>query len=148
MGIVLWLLLSLISGDANNLLSETQIVSERLPSTIVITPQGDLLIAEIADNQASRNLGLSYREFLKDDQGMLFIFDHSDHYSFWMKDMNFSIDIIWLNNDKEIVWIEQNVSPDSYPTLWQSKIPARYVLEVNAGISSELDLKVGDNMSW
>lgn len=95
---------------------------------------------EIADTNAERMQGLSGRESLETGRGILFIFPESGLYGFWMKDMNFSIDIIWLNGDLQPIGIEKNISPDSYPQVFYPPVPVKYVLEVNAGESNVLEL--------
>ena len=99
---------------------------------------------EIVKTLEERNKGLMFKKNLAPDEGMLFVFDKEGYYSFWMKDMNFPIDIIWIGEDLKIVYIEKNVSPDSYPTTFISKENARYVLEVISGFSEKNNLKEGD----
>ena len=80
---------------------------------------------------------------------MLFVFDHDDRYRFWMKDMKFPIDIIWLDRRDRIVTIHENVSPcpaDPCP-VYTPPANARYVLEVSAGFSRAHDLKPGVRVS-
>jgi len=97
----------------------------------------------IADTVSLRTKGLSEKNSLPDGYGMLFIFPKEDMYSFWMKDMNFAIDMVWINEEGTVVHIESNVSPETYPNLFVSIQPALYVLEVNAGYVRELGLTVG-----
>lgn len=102
-------------------------------------------VVSVADTEEARHQGLSNTPSLPAGTGKLFVFEQSARYSFWMKDMNYPIDIIWLAGDKRVVHIEENVAPDTYPE--QSFKPAsvaRYVLEVNAGVSSQEGIKVGD----
>ncbi|MCX6716418.1 MAG: DUF192 domain-containing protein [Candidatus Taylorbacteria bacterium] len=87
--------------------------------------------------------GLSGRDSLALNSGMLFYFDHDDFWKFWMKDMKFSIDIIWLDKDFRIIDIKNNATPLSYPELFTSKNVARYVLEVPAGFAQNYLLKDG-----
>lgn len=101
---------------------------------------------EIADSIAKRSRGLGGKEFLCQDCGMLFIFPKKDQYGFWMKDMKFPLDIIWLSND-EIVHMEKNILPDDQRILKPS-IEADKVLEINAGKSDELQLDIGDKVSY
>lgn len=91
------------------------------------------LYVELADTPGKRAQGLSGRKELKENRGMLFVLDKPDIYSFWMKDMNFPIDIIWIGEDLKIVDITRNAKPESYPKTFQPKKPAKYVIEVNAG---------------
>ena len=95
---------------------------------------------EIANTDAERTQGLSGRASLPAGTGLLFVFESPGKYGFWMKDMNFPIDIVWLGDGMLPVGIEKNVSPDSYPQVFYPPVPVRYVLEVNAGESSVLEL--------
>lgn len=89
--------------------------------------------ADIADTEALREQGLSGREPLTDEQGMLFVFPTDGTHSFWMKDMKFAIDMIWLSSEKRVVYIAANATPESFPASFTPTSPARYVLEVPAG---------------
>lgn len=90
---------------------------------------------EIADSANERKVGLSGRNQMPEYHGMLFVFDYAGKYCFWMKDMHFSIDILWLNDRKQVIDQVDSVSPGSYPELFCPKATASYVLEVNAGLS-------------
>lgn len=103
-----------------------------------------VIFVDVAEDNIARAQGLSGRKSLKDDQGMLFIFETLGIYKFWMKDMNFPIDIIWFDGNQKIVYIEKNVLPESYPKLFGPDEETKYVLEVVAGFSQKNDLKVGD----
>ncbi len=106
---------------------------------------GKVFTVEIADTAPLREKGLSGHLPLLENQGMLFVFDTSGDYGFWMKDMTFPIDIIWLDSDTHITHIESSVWPYSYPTVYHSSIPSRYVLELSAGQAESLNLKIGDS---
>ena len=101
---------------------------------------------EIADTAEERARGLSGRSSISEGDGMLFIFDKPAFHSFWMKEMNFPIDIIWIGEDYKIVDITKSVFPDSFPQTFQSQAPVKYVLEVSAGLSDRRNIKVGDNV--
>jgi uncharacterized membrane protein (UPF0127 family) len=79
---------------------------------------------------------------------MLFVFDRPERYCFWMKDMKFHLDILWLDNSKRIVSIERNMSPRSYPETACPQEAARYVFEVNAGLSRQAGVDVGDRLAF
>ena len=102
---------------------------------------------EIADSPTERTQGLSDRPSLPDDSGMLFIFDEPGYYSFWMKNMLFPIDIIWLDENWRIVKIDENILPETYPALLDPPSPVKYVLEINAGKARELELELGERIS-
>ena len=101
---------------------------------------------EVVQTQKERARGLQFRKSLGKNEGMLFIFPSSHRQSFWMKDTFISLDIIWLNRRKRIVFITPNVLPcetDQCP-VYTPATEASYVLEVNAGVTTELGLEVGN----
>ena len=109
-----------------------------------LTVGGAVLQVELAQTTEQRVTGLSYRSTLEEGQGMLFIFDTDGTHGIWMKDMQFAIDIIWLDTAMKVVHIEESVAPDTYPKSFRSPVPARYVLEVPAGYASGR-ITIGDN---
>ena len=98
----------------------------------------------IADTLELRERGLSYRERLASNEGMLFVFQEPKPYGFWMKDMNFPIDIIWFDANRRIVWVKERADPLSYPEIFTPSADALFVLEVPAGFFSEHHLHIGD----
>src|SRR3989344_6184551 len=106
--------------------------------------RGQSIRVLVADTGASREKGLSGRSGLAADEGMLFVFPQDGKYAFWMKDMLFSIDILWLSGDGAVVYMAENVSPDTYPQNFQPLVSARYVLELPAGYAKEYNVVVGD----
>lgn len=77
-------------------------------------------------------LGLSNRNSLGSDSGMVFVFSRSQEQCIWMKDMNFTLDIIWLDIEGKILALEENVNPASYPRQYCHGL-TKYVIELNAG---------------
>ena len=101
---------------------------------------------EIADTPQERRQGLMYRKELAVDRGMLFIFDKEDHHGFWMKNTLIPLDIIWLDKNKQVIHIEENVQScqeDTCPAVYP-KQKALSVLELNAGEVQQLGLKTSD----
>ncbi len=94
---------------------------------------------ERADTDALRQKGLSARDSIGARDTMLFVFDNPAQRCFWMKDMKFSIDMVWLDAAKQIVAIEHNVSPNTYPQNFCHD-NAQYVLEFAAGTAKALGL--------
>ena len=94
---------------------------------------GKTFNVEIADTNKTRALGLSGRESLPHNQGMLFVFDQDGGHPIWMKGMRFELDIIWINRFGKVVHIERQVHPDTYPRAFLSHIAAKYALEIVAG---------------
>jgi uncharacterized membrane protein (UPF0127 family) len=112
---------------------------------------GKIIKVEIADTAELQERGLSGRENLKNDEGMLFIFSKSSRNYFWMKEMNFPIDIVWLvpseagiDETFKVIYIKENVLPSSYPESFGPNVDSKYVLEVNSGFSEKNNLKVGE----
>lgn len=99
---------------------------------------------ERAVTQKEQAKGLGGRELLPKDSGMLFVYNSPAVRLFWMKDMLFPIDIIWIDESKKIINITKNISQDSFPERFSSEMPALYVLEVNAGFVDENSIFVGD----
>jgi len=105
---------------------------------------------EIADTPQLRLQGLMDRDQLPEDQGMLFIFDKEEEYGFWMKNTLIPLDIIWLNNEREVVFIKRSAQPcegsacsPTYP-----ERPAKYVIELSAGRVGFIGLEIGDKFDF
>lgn len=106
-----------------------------------------VLEVEIADNDQARIKGLSGRAGLAENEGMLFIFPAPDFYGFWMKEMKFPLDFIWLRGD-EIKDVTVNVPPPVNSALKTYRPSAKVdkVLEVNAGWAEKHNIKIGDRV--
>ena len=111
-----------------------------------LTVGATTLQVEIAQTTEQKITGLSYRPSLAEGRGMLFIFDTDGEHGIWMKDMQFPIDIIWIDAAMKVVHIEQAVAPDTYPQVFASPTPARYVLEVPAGYAKGR-MTIGDTVT-
>ena len=132
------------------LLSQGKLNSPKYDGEIIIDKTKFKL--ELADTEEERRVGLSNREELDKDMGVLFVFETENiQPGFWMKDMKFAIDILWIN-DNEIVQIDNNVQPsepgtaDNELILYMPNQPIDYVLELNAGFANEYNIKVGDTV--
>jgi uncharacterized membrane protein (UPF0127 family) len=101
---------------------------------------------EVVSDEASREKGLSGRSCIADDTAMLFEFPASGRYCFWMKDMAFPIDMVWLDQNHTIVHIKQNTQPDTYPQTFCPDLPAKYVIELKAGTTGNAELAEGDTV--
>jgi len=107
---------------------------------------GAVVNAEIARSAAKKELGLSGRDALAENAGMLFIFDAPKAYTFWNKDMRFSLDMIWMRNNT-VVDISKGLPAFSgTPVTLAPKEPVDAVLEVNAGFVLEHQIKIGDHV--
>jgi len=102
-------------------------------------------IVELALTENEKSKGLMFQKSLDKNKGMLFIYDKEGVYNFWMKNTLISLDIIWIDSDKQIVYIEHNAKPcgEVCNSLSPSK-NSRYVLEVNGGTMEELNITIGD----
>ena len=106
-----------------------------------------ILDIELADDEEERMRGLMDRQNLPENAGMLFIFPKEEPRSFWMKDTFISLDIIFINSDKQIVSIQKYTLPKSTFSIPSEK-PAKYVLEVNAGFTDKYVINVGDKIDF
>ena len=108
---------------------------------------GAEISVEIAATPEKRDKGLSERKSLPENQGMLFLFEEPDYYSFWMKDTLIPLDFIWIRDGK-VVGITQNIKPEDYqpPQVLAPKEKVNAVLEVNAGFVEKFNIKVGNKI--
>lgn len=116
------------------------------PNTKPMTIGSVTVQASIAQSWVDRIKGLSDTPYLPDDIVKLFLFESSALHGIWMKDMNYAIDIIWVDEALSIVHIEKAVSPDTYPTSFIPDVPARYVIEAAAGFATTHAIKKGDRV--
>jgi uncharacterized membrane protein (UPF0127 family) len=91
---------------------------------------------------------LGGRACIGPDQGMLFTFNKPGQYDFWMKNMKFPIDIVWVNENKMVVSVSPEVEPKTYPKTFTSNKPAKYVLELHAGRAQQLNISEGTNLNF
>ncbi|MBL4644683.1 MAG: DUF192 domain-containing protein [Candidatus Pacebacteria bacterium] len=108
---------------------------------------GTPLRVEVADTKESRINGLSGRSQIPLTQGMLFIFEDSGRYPIWMRNMNFSLDIYWIDGRGVIVDKWENAHPASYPQVYEPRADAYYILEVVAGFSEIYNIEIGDKVT-
>lgn len=102
------------------------------------------MLGSIADTDAERTQGLSDTKEIPIGVAKVFIFNSSEKWSFWMKDMNYPIDIFWLDENGTVVHVVESVTPDTYPdTSFAPSVPARYVIETKAGFAKENNIGVG-----
>lgn len=127
---------------------------------ISFTKEGELMILstekdsikanfdiEIAETEYETLTGLMYRESMKKDRGMLFIQPEETEQNFYMKNTEIPLDIIYINSGMKVVSFQKNAKPLDESSL-PSRAPAKYVLEINAGLSDSLGLQVGDSISF
>lgn len=134
--------------------------NKSLTKEITFTKEGELTLLkakndsvigrldiEIADDEYSTQTGLMYRKSLGENQGMLFVFNDSRQRSFYMKNTEIPLDIIYLNSEKKIVSIQKNAKPFDETSL-PSETVSQYVLEVNAGLSDKWNLEKNDKIEF
>ena len=138
--------------------SPTTSVEEPVTQPITTTPRsyfeplvpwtlgGQTVYASIATTDETRALGLSYTSALPPDVVKVFVFATDERWSFWMKGMEYSIDIVWVTATGTIAHIETDVSPATYPKSFTPSISARYVIETVPGLFAGQNLKVGDRV--
>ncbi len=134
-------------------------MSKPVSNTVVHTHDGQAMLpiqtihikglsvqAEVATTREQKSEGLSGRESLAEGSGMLFVFNALSTDGFWMKDMRFSLDIVWADRDGLIQTIFENISPDTYPQIFKPHNPSRYVLELPAGYIAKHQIALGDKI--
>ncbi|QCE41972.1 DUF192 domain-containing protein [Psychroserpens sp. NJDZ02] len=102
---------------------------------------------EVAKTDYEIQTGLMYRDSMKDDQGMLFVFPEVRQRSFYMKNTRIPLDLIFFDHNKRVVSFQENAKPMDETGL-PSNTPAQFVLELNAGMAQKLLLDVGDKMDY
>lgn len=117
------------------------------PATGELNENGQKVSLEIVSTEAARQKGLSGRTSLAQNKGMIFVFDRAGHQCLWMKDMQFSLDMVFVNDHKQIIQIEPNVSPQTYPKSFCAA-DTRYVLELHDGEAAKLDLHTGQTLHF
>lgn len=117
------------------------------PTQVIINEKH--ISVDIADDDSERIRGLSGRKSLAKDHGMLFIFPTKNIQTFWMKDMRFPLDIIWISGDK-VIGLSENLQPEGLNprNFYSSSASVDKVLEINAGLVKDLDIKVGDTIQF
>jgi len=103
---------------------------------------------EMASSEEKRRMGLSGRENMCRDCAMLFIFPEPSRPSFWMKDMRFDLDVVWISGTS-VKAIEKNVPfARGEREVIKPDVPIDKVLELNAGVCDEIGLKIGDETGF
>jgi uncharacterized protein len=116
----------------------------------LVFPSGKTLQAEVMVRNEDRALGLMFRPSLPEDRGLLFLFEASDFHGIWMKNCRFPIDILWLDDDKKVVHLQEAAPPcktEPCPVYTPLR-KARYVIEINAGQAAREGAMVGAALSF
>jgi len=120
------------------------------PGQVAVTIRGHRILAEVADTEEKKHLGLGGRDGLAPDHGMLFPYPVADRYAFWMKGMRFDIDIVWIRGERVVSLSERAPHPqgpgvdDAALPEFRPTEPADRVLEVEAGTAARLGWRPGD----
>ena len=120
------------------------------PGEVVLMVGAARFVAEVADDADERTLGLSFRDSLGADRGMWFVFDREGARSFWMREMRFSLDLIWVDAEWRVGDITHEAPPPAPGTpssdlpTYSPATPAQYVLEINGGLARRLQIEIGD----
>ena len=112
--------------------------------------QNNCFKIETVESEKDLSIGLMYRDMLDTDEGMLFIFPEEAKHSFWMRNTLISLDIIWLDKDKKVIYIKEGAQPckEEICETFKPDKDALYVLEINAGKVREISLNIGDEMAF
>jgi uncharacterized protein len=117
-----------------------------------LTVNGIELVADVAATNEQRTKGLSVKDALAENEAMLFVFGTPGEHSFWMKNMKFPIDIIWLDSNKSVIHIEHSLQPCSWddfcPTYKPDNDNSLYVLETVAGFAEKHDIAEGTRVEF
>lgn len=109
-------------------------------------PDGNVSV-EIASTKEEVEQGLSGRERMDQNEGMLFVFPSMGQYAFWMKDMKFPLDMVWISDEGRVTSIAENVATSTYPKkTFKNEAFAKYVLELKAGSASKYGLFLGTSV--
>ena len=105
---------------------------------------------EVAETETEQAQGLMNRSDLNENAGMLFSYQDEAERTIWMKNMQFPIDIVWLDKNYQVVYLKKNVQPctKSFCPLYKANQLAHYVLELPAGTAEKINLKIGDSLDF
>lgn len=104
---------------------------------------------EVADTPELRSRGLMFQEELAENQAMLFVFPEPGIYKFWMKNTLIPLDIVWLDPEKEVIFIEHNAEPcfEEECPFFGPQIESKYVLEIKGGLAEKINIEIGDKVN-
>lgn len=143
--VILWAAIVIAIGVSASHWNRPQVDAPKSKTTRVAAEiNGHKFQLEVADTPSSRLLGLGGRQGLDEGEGMLFVFDRSGTECFWMKDVGFSIDILWFDDNKKAIYLIPELSPATYPESFCPPSPAKYVVELPAGTARASSIGIGD----
>ena len=103
---------------------------------------------QLVTTAAAQEKGLGGRNDMPRESGMLFVFQNSATHCFWMKDMQFPLDIIWTDKTHKVVYIQPELAPNTYPRTFCPPRPAQYVIELNAGEATRASIHIGETLTF
>ncbi len=148
-GVFLLLILVGLAGALTKDNSSTMASLKKLFHTPSVSIKGQTFSVTVVSSVADREKGLSGRDSLPQNEGMLFLFDKPDYYAFWMKNMKFPLDIIFIHNNQVVTVYNNLQAPPANATTWQivkPSEPSDRVLEINAGIAAKYHMQTGDTV--
>jgi uncharacterized membrane protein (UPF0127 family) len=109
---------------------------------------GETFVVEVAADDAARTRGLMFRDSMPRDHGMLFVFEKEEPLAFWMKNTRIPLDILYFDASLRLVSVAAGAPPCTTPRCpsYPSQKPARFTLELNAGLAKELGVRPGDSL--
>lgn len=119
------------------------VISPNLQTHTMLRIGDGVFTATVVKTEADRERGLSGTSRLAANKAMLFVFDSDNRWPIWMKDMNYPIDVVWLNSSQQVVYVVKDAVPESYPKQFTPPTPARYVIELAAGTVNMKSIRVG-----
>ena len=142
--IIFILFLLLVGGVVFYQLNQSQM--KKTNGKVTINKQ--IFNIEVVKSDNDKQIGLTKYSAIMDNQGMLFVFDNPDINGFWMKNMKFPIDIIFIKDDTIISFVEKApiADPKKDPTIYNPDAPVNYVLEINDGLIKKYNIKKGDKV--
>ena len=160
--VLLFVVMFLTDTDEHYDKGQALVTSGEAVQTVPTVRIGDTtLTVEILDDALERRKGLSGRQSLEENHGLLFVFDKSSLHGIWMKEMLFPIDILWIERTVSknnfsgkkiesfyISDVKKDAQPDSYPEIFRPQTPSSHVLEVNSGFLDEYNIKIGDEVKF
>ena len=128
-----------------------EVVFNKEGELIIFKADSDTVLAsldiEIAETDYETQTGLMYRTGMGDDQAMLFVFDYVGWHSFYMKNTEFALDILFIDEDLKVASFTDNAQPLDESGI-SSEGPVQYVLEMNAGLREKWGISVGDSIVY
>lgn len=125
-----------------------QVVKSDLKDSIPVIIGTKTFHADLAVTDYERQKGLGGTDSLGHSEALLMVFEYENKWKIWMKDVDYPIDIIWINNNKQVVDSVRSASPDSYPKAYVPRRQARYVLELPEGSINQYGVNLGTSINF